>query len=756
MLVIDIFLYLSLALIIDNLRQWYQLRKVKAKLRKTGESSENSSSANTVPKGIRVKDISVTFRRKSSLLWCFSKDYFNAVDHLDMEIAENEIFCLLGQNGAGKTTILNCLVGNRLPTTGEAWVHGYHVIKDRKELRKNIGVCPQQDTVLDYVPCIDQLITQAQISGLGLQESRDEALRLLEKLDLSWKAHEKPANLSGGQKRRLTLALALVGSPKIIILDEPTTGLDPKIRRTIWELLNSLKKDHTILMTTHSLEEADVLSDKIAIMAKGKIRDIGPSLELKERHGPGYKLHCVKSGNNEEQFNLLNQTVVDYIKGARYDPEQSSGAEATFNLPFDRLQDFPKLFDYIESNAVELGLVSFGLTPSTLEDVFLSLERENFSGVLVQEEVTGQTVQVKVDMQDTVDVLKDKIAVELNVSPKNQRLEFEGTELSNGLTPLSSYKVENGSVVFLRVNEERAFFQENFNDEFAYQQSSYRQFLAVVTQVFLVMTRNPLLWLQMVLFPIALTIGYNYLTEFLNTLNRPPEPFEIDLGALFGPTTYPYFAPSNAQPVVESILQEFAGSSNFSDANDLYRSLNTSAARGGWAFAKAAALSTDVDIDVNVMFDAGPELSTNVFSVGPALPAWYAAPAFFQQVYNGVLSNATGEAVSMNYLEWQQSTAVNSLFGGGSTAFLIALVLGLQTSVITVEMMMIRVTKTKEFILISGMPEHVFWISYYVAHSAVLSIPCFVVYFVLLGFGAGGRPFQTMFTGKHSSNCLLL
>ena len=708
---------------------------MKAKLRRNPVTTDDGS----IPKGIRVKDITVSFNRKSSLFSCFSKDRFNAVDSLKMEIDENEIFCLLGQNGAGKTTILNCLVGNRLPTSGEAWVHGYHVIKDREELRKNIGVCPQHDTVLDYVPCIDQLITQAQITGLGIKESKAEAHRLLAKLDLSWKAEEKPANLSGGQKRRLTLALALIGSPKIIILDEPTTGLDPKIRRTIWELLNSLKKDHTILMTTHSLEEADVLSDKIAIMAKGKIRDIGPSLELKERHGPGYKLHCVKAGNNEEQFQRLNKTVERFIKGARYDKEQSSGAEATFVLPFNMLEEFPKLFDHIERHANELGVASFGLTPSTLEDVFLSLERENFTGVLIQEEAGGQTVQVKVDLQDHVDVLKEKVAVELNVLPKNQTLYFESTELSDGLQPLSSYGVENGAVLLLRVGDERAFVQDSFNDEFAYKQSAYSQFRAVFVQVFLVMVRNPFIWLQVVLFPIGLTIGYNYLTEFLSSLNQAPGPIAVGLEELFGPVQYSFFAPTGIQGVVSDVLGAFGGDSNLSDSSALYTSLNTSTARGGWDFDEAVFEASNIGIDVNVMYDAGPELSSNVFSVGSALSAWYAVPGFFQQIYNGVLQNTTGETVSMNYLEWQQSTAVNSLFGGGSTAYLVALVLGLQTSVITVEMMMIRVTKTKEFILISGMPEHVFWISYYIAHSAVLSIPCFVVYFVLLGFGAGGK-----------------
>lgn len=118
----------------------------------------------------------------------------------------------------------NCLVGTQLPTSGDAWVHGYHIAKDRKLLRQNIGVCPQHDIVLDNIPCIDQLTAQAQITGMSYKDAEVEAKRLLEKLDLLWKAREKPINLSGGQKRRITLALALIGSPKIIILDEPTTG----------------------------------------------------------------------------------------------------------------------------------------------------------------------------------------------------------------------------------------------------------------------------------------------------------------------------------------------------------------------------------------------------------------------------------------------------------------------------------------------------------------------------------------------------
>lgn len=128
---------------------------------------------------------------------CGKQARFNAVDHLDLEIGENEIFCLLGQNGAGKTTMLRCLIGSQLPTSGNAWVHGFHIVKDRDELRKNIGVCPQQDIVLDNIPCIDQLITQAQISGLSYESSHKEATALLEKLDMLWKAKENPINLSG-------------------------------------------------------------------------------------------------------------------------------------------------------------------------------------------------------------------------------------------------------------------------------------------------------------------------------------------------------------------------------------------------------------------------------------------------------------------------------------------------------------------------------------------------------------------------------
>lgn len=195
-LAIDIVLYFILALLVDSFREWRKYRKIEGRNAVTEASVDSDLDNKVMTDGVHVRGISVKFRKKFAWFWS-KKEYFNAVDSLELDIPKNEIFCLLGQNGAGKTTLLNVLIGNTIPYKGDAWVHGYHVIRDRALLRQNIGVCPQHDIVLDYIPCIDQLITQARIAGMNLEDSLNEANRLLERLDLKWKAKQMPINLSG-------------------------------------------------------------------------------------------------------------------------------------------------------------------------------------------------------------------------------------------------------------------------------------------------------------------------------------------------------------------------------------------------------------------------------------------------------------------------------------------------------------------------------------------------------------------------------
>ncbi|HEY5605437.1 MAG TPA: ABC transporter ATP-binding protein [Thermoplasmata archaeon] len=218
-----------------------------------------------------------------------------AVDGIDFEVQPGEIFSLLGPNGAGKTTTVEILEGLRDPTAGEARVFGEDVRTAYRRIRERVGVLPQ-----DFEP-FDRLRPREAVGYWGRLFDRTltkgEISDVIETVGLSSRADTFAMNLSGGEKRRLGIAMSLVGRPELLFLDEPTTGLDPGARREMWSLIRALKaKGTTILLTTHYLEEAEHLADDVAIMNHGKIVARGPPSALISRHGGGTTIVLVGVG----------------------------------------------------------------------------------------------------------------------------------------------------------------------------------------------------------------------------------------------------------------------------------------------------------------------------------------------------------------------------------------------------------------------------------------------------------------------------
>ena len=223
-----------------------------------------------------------------------------AVNGLDPTVSTNTIFCLLGHNGAGKTTTMSIITGSLAPDEGWATVAGFDVVRQRAQLRKSLGVCPQFDVLYKELTVWEHMQLYGGMQGLSPAQCDSEGTRLLGALDLLLKKDQLSKNMSGGQQRRLSLAVSLIGAPKVVLLDEPTTGLDPANRRRVWKLLQEQKKLSTIIMTTHSMEEADLLADSIGVMSKGQIQASGSTLELKKQFGTGYLLHILKAPGFDE------------------------------------------------------------------------------------------------------------------------------------------------------------------------------------------------------------------------------------------------------------------------------------------------------------------------------------------------------------------------------------------------------------------------------------------------------------------------
>ncbi len=208
-----------------------------------------------------------------------------AVDQLDLEIRQGELFALLGLNGAGKTTTIKMLSCLTRPTDGEAVVGGYSITKETEQVKRLIGVSPQETAVAPNLSVKENLELICGIHGFSREKTREKIIELSERLDLNSVLQRKAGKLSGGYGRRVSIAMALVSEPQILFLDEPTLGLDVIARRELWEIIGRLKGKATIILTTHYMEEAEALSDRIGIMKNGKLLAVGTVEELRARVG---------------------------------------------------------------------------------------------------------------------------------------------------------------------------------------------------------------------------------------------------------------------------------------------------------------------------------------------------------------------------------------------------------------------------------------------------------------------------------------
>lgn len=208
-----------------------------------------------------------------------------AVNQLDLEIQKGELFSLLGVNGAGKTTTIKMLTGLTKPTEGEAIVGGYDIEKELEEVKQLIGVSPQETAVAPNLSVKENLELICGIHGFSKEKTKTRIKELSEQFNLEEIMKRKAGKLSGGWQRRVSIAMALISEPQILFLDEPTLGLDVIARHELWETIRSLKGNITIIMTTHYMEEAEKLSDRIGIMKSGKLLAVGTVKELNEKAG---------------------------------------------------------------------------------------------------------------------------------------------------------------------------------------------------------------------------------------------------------------------------------------------------------------------------------------------------------------------------------------------------------------------------------------------------------------------------------------
>eukprot|EP00927_Polykrikos_kofoidii_P058513 TRINITY_DN5306_c1_g1_i2.p1 TRINITY_DN5306_c1_g1~~TRINITY_DN5306_c1_g1_i2.p1 ORF type:complete len:2147 (+),score=286.97 TRINITY_DN5306_c1_g1_i2:56-6442(+) len=294
-----------------------------------------------------------------------------AVADLNLTMYESQILALLGHNGAGKSTTINMLTGMLAPTSGDAEISGYLLSDGMGAIRKIIGVCPQHDVLWLELTVIEHLYIYGRVRGVASANLETRAVVMMEQVGLTEKRNTRAGSLSGGQKRKLSLCLAIIGQPMVIFLDEPTSGMDPYSRRSTWNIIRHIREGCVTVLTTHFMDEADILGDRIAIMAKGELQCCGSSLFLKNRFGAGYRLTCARLKGIPGSTG--SKMIVDVVQ--RHVPEAvvqtDVGAELKLGLPTDAAAKFPPMLTELENNLEQLGLEHYGLQMVTLEEVFL-------------------------------------------------------------------------------------------------------------------------------------------------------------------------------------------------------------------------------------------------------------------------------------------------------------------------------------------------------------------------------------------------
>jgi len=292
---------------------------------------------------------------------------FVALDGINLKAKEGTIFGLLGPNGAGKTTIVKILSTLIEPDKGsKVLVHGIDVVKHPVLVRETIGLAGQYAALDEYLSGYENVYMTGRLYGLNHQQAKEKTIELLEKLRLTDAAQKQVKTYSGGMRRRLDLGASLVGNPKILFLDEPTTGLDPATRLDLWDIVRDLVKNGTsILLTTQYLEEADELADKIAVVNKGKVIAEGTSDQLKASLGGDIIEFQIK---NEKEYPLILSSIKKFSKTTPSFDKNN----LTVSIPVN--DGSKNLMEIVNAlNQAHLTVHSLSLHRPSLDDVFLSL-----------------------------------------------------------------------------------------------------------------------------------------------------------------------------------------------------------------------------------------------------------------------------------------------------------------------------------------------------------------------------------------------
>ncbi|XP_010515085.1 PREDICTED: ABC transporter A family member 8-like isoform X2 [Camelina sativa] len=292
-----------------------------------------------------------------------------AVRGLSLALHQGECFGMLGPNGAGKTSFINMMTGIIKPSSGTAFVQGLDILTDMDRIYTTIGVCPQHDLLWEKLSGREHLLFYGRLKnlkGVVLTQAVEESLRSVN-LFHGGIGEKQVGKYSGGMKRRLSVAISLIGNPKVVYMDEPSTGLDPASRKSLWDVVKLAKQKGAIILTTHSMEEAEVLCDRLGIFVNGSLQCIGNPKELKGRYGGSYILTVTTSEEHEQEVEQLVDTISKNAKKIY----RTAGTQK-FELQKQEVK-IAEVFQALEKAKMMFPVVAWGLADTTLEDVFVKV-----------------------------------------------------------------------------------------------------------------------------------------------------------------------------------------------------------------------------------------------------------------------------------------------------------------------------------------------------------------------------------------------
>uniref|UniRef100_A0A9J7YWA7 P-type phospholipid transporter n=1 Tax=Cyprinus carpio carpio TaxID=630221 RepID=A0A9J7YWA7_CYPCA len=347
-----------------------------------------------------------------------------AVDGLSLDFYQDHITSFLGHNGAGKTTTMSILTGLFAPTSGTAYINGYDIRSDMDTIRTHLGMCPQHNVLFNDLTVEEHIYFYARLKGRSSKEVKKEIDQMIRDVGLPHKRKDLVKNLSGGMQRKLSVAIAFVGGSNVVILDEPTAGVDPYARRGIWDLLLKYKTGRTIILSTHHMDEADILGDRIAIISHGRVCCCGSSLFLKKMYGRGYYLTIARANQDRvmaqraplikecDKFSVDEGICSDSISSLdppdvadlsrlvrRHVPEaeflEVVGQELVYVLPYTGAANgsFASLFKELDLEKSALAVTSYGISDTSLEEIFLKVAED--TGVDMESHDKKKTLKQK-------------------------------------------------------------------------------------------------------------------------------------------------------------------------------------------------------------------------------------------------------------------------------------------------------------------------------------------------------------------------